>query len=92
MGVSLKLKNVKNKGGGKYEFRKPYPPSLQAALGTQLRETATCLTEKALLRWASGLYERWEKTVAAQRALKVANAEMARQWGSVRLGDQLAAA
>lgn len=71
MGVSLKLKNVTHKGEGKYVFRKPYPPSLLASLGTQLKETKTCLTEKALLRWYTELGERWDKTVAAERALRI---------------------
>lgn len=93
MGVNLSLKNVKAKGGGKYEFRKPFPPSLQAALGTQLRETATWHNEKALVRWASALYERWEKTVAAQRALTAVSAETPRElWaaGVARATDLVA--
>lgn len=72
MGVSVKLKNVTDIGEGKYQFRKPYPPSLRASLGTQLRVTETCLTEKALLRWYAQMGERWEKSVAAERALRMA--------------------
>lgn len=79
MGVSVKLKNVKDKGAGKYEFRKPYPPSLRASLGMQLRETETCLTEKALLRWYALMCERWEKRVAAERALRMTPATTPRE-------------
>lgn len=79
MGICVELKYVKNLGGGKYQFRKPYPPSLQADLGQQLRETAIWRTERELLRWHEGLLGRWEKTVAARRALKAVSTGTARQ-------------
>jgi hypothetical protein len=85
MGISVELKYVKNLGGGKYRFRKPYPPSLQADLGQQLRETAICRTERDLLRWYEGLLGQWEKTVAAQRALKAMSNGTARQQWSAAL-------
>lgn len=79
MGICVKVKNVKDLGGGKYKFRKPYPPSLRADLGQQLMETAFCRSENDLLRWRSSLIDRWEKTVAAQRALNTAKAETPRE-------------
>lgn len=83
MGASVKLENVKYKGKGKYEFRKPYPHSLGDSLETQLRETETCLTEKALLRWHTQMSERWEKRVAAERALRLTPTTAPReQWGA----------
>lgn len=79
MGICVKVKNVKDLGGGKYQFRKPYPPSLRADLGQQLMETAFCRSENELLRWRSSLIDRWEKMVVAQRALNTANAETPRE-------------
>lgn len=79
MGICVELKNLKHLGGGKYEFRKPYPPSLRADLGQQLRERATIQNERDLLRWHGGLMDRWQKTVAAQRALKSLPTGTARQ-------------
>jgi hypothetical protein len=51
MGVCLHLKYVKDLGGGKYQFRKPYPPSLRAGLGQQLKITHTVRSDAELLRW-----------------------------------------
>lgn len=45
MGVCLNLKYVKDFGGGKYQFLKPYPPSLRAALGQQLKITHKVLNK-----------------------------------------------
>jgi integrase len=72
MGVCLNLKYVKDLGGGKYQFRKPYPPSLRAALGQQLKVTHTVRSDAELLRWWSALVAQWDKTVAAQRRLDAA--------------------
>lgn len=93
MGICVKLNNLKDLGGGKYEFRKPYPPSLRADLGQQLRERGTFRNDKDLVRWHTSLTDRWEKTVAAQRALKSMPTATARQqWAAALVrADSLAA-
>jgi hypothetical protein len=55
MGICVELDHVKNLGGGKYQFREPYPPSLEADLGQQLRETAICRTDVMLLLGSAAL-------------------------------------
>ena len=79
MGIRVSVKNVKDLGGGKYQFRKPYPPALRADLGQQLMETGFCPSENALLKWRAGLIDRWEKTVAARRALNSITGETLRE-------------